>query len=209
MLNHFYAFTLRCFTRLYPVAVSVMCLALFVLPVASLASHTSLTEALHETSLLLAQATLDAGVSETAAPVTPPSTPQLPADVGDVGAWLQLLFTALMAKNWWLVASLMVVTAVAGARKWAPEQSELGVLVRSKLGGLASNFLLSFGGTVSTMLLAGQPFTLSVALRGVTVALAAAGGWAIFKNVKEALGERKAQKAGAEAAKDPGPTLNG
>lgn len=134
----------------------------------------------------------------------------LPQDPTDLGAMAKLIWDAIMAKQWGLVASLAVLLIVAGLRKWLPEKSKVGAWVRSRIGGIVSNFLLTLAGAFATMFLAGQTFSADMVFKALTVSLTASGGWAIFKNVRDAIEEAKAAKAGADAAKQdpPGTAIN-
>lgn len=132
----------------------------------------------------------------------------LPGDPTDIGAMANLILGAVMNKQWGLLASLLVLLTVAGLRKWVPETSKLGGWLRTKLGGIIANFAVTLSGTFATMFLAGAPFSFDMVLKALSVALSAAGGWAIFKNVSEAMDELKAQKTGLAAAAAPDDTLN-
>ena len=126
----------------------------------------------------------------------------LPADLTDLGAMGKLILDAVQNKNYGLLASLVVLLAVAALRKWTPETSKLGAWLKSKLGGMVTSLALSLGGAFATAFMAGASFSLELCLKALTVALTASGGWAIYKNFREALDEGKAQTAGVEASEN-------
>lgn len=159
---------------------------------------------------LTALAQLDGGVGAALAPLaSDPTALALPADPGDLGAWFKLLYAAVMGKNWWLLASLGIVFVVSAVRRWVPEKTKVGIWLRGKLGGLITNFTSTFGSGLAVMLLAGQPFSVDLLFKALGIALAAAGGWSVFKTIREAIVEKKAAEDGKAAASNPGPTLNG
>lgn len=135
-------------------------------------------------------------------------TAVLPADFNDFGAVAKAVFDAVENQQWGLVASLGVLLLVVALRRLTPETSKFGQWVNSKFGGIISNFVLSFGGAFATMFAAGQQFSGIMLLKAFSIALGASGGWAIFKNAREAFEERKAQAAGVAAAVDPKDELN-
>lgn len=120
----------------------------------------------------------------------------------------QLLWDAIMNKQWGLVASLGVMFAVAALRKWVPATTKVGAWLKSKLGGIITNFTLALSGAFATAFMSGHTITGPLVIKAIGVALGAAGGWAIVKNISEAIDEAKAKKAGEAAAADPGPTLD-
>ena len=156
-------------------------------------------------TLALAQdAGMDAGVAPTVGTILPP----IADPSSDPGAVIQLVYSTIMNKQWGALVALLVTLIVWALRRFVPATSGFGAFLSSKLGGMISNFLLSAGGITASALLAGAPFTFDVVSKIVVATLVAAGGWAIIKNFTEALDERKAQAAGAAAAKAPTDTLN-
>lgn len=137
-------------------------------------------------------------------------TATLPQDPTDLGAMAKLIWDAIMAKQWGLVASLAVLLTVAGLRKWLPEKSKVGAWVRTRIGGILSNFVLTLAGAFATMFLAGQVFSADMVFKALTVSLTASGGWAVFKNIRDAVEEAKAAKQGDDATKQdpPGTAIN-
>jgi len=145
--------------------------------------------------------------AQDAAPA-PAVAPALPADLTDIGAIAKLAYDAIMNKQWGLLASVVLAAVIASLRKWVPESSKLGTWLRTKLGAIITNFALSLSSAFATMFLAGASFSADLVFKALSVALAASGGWAIWKNVSEAVAEGKAQKAGADAAETPPGPLN-
>lgn len=127
----------------------------------------------------------------------------LPTDFTDVGAMGKLVFDAIENRNWGLVASLLVVFVIAAGRRWIPEHTKVGKFLASRLGAILTNFGISFGGAFATMFLASAQFDIKMIWTALTVALTASGGWAIWKNVRDAIAEKKAANAGGEVAADP------
>lgn len=128
-----------------------------------------------------------------------------PTDPGNVA---KLLLDGIAHKQWGLVISVAVTAIVALLRKYVPETTALGLWFKSKLGGILTNFIVSLGLAFVVQFVAGQPFNLTLVIDAFGVALTAAGGWAIIKNLTEAVQEAKAQKAGTDAAAAPTDTLN-
>lgn len=132
----------------------------------------------------------------------------LTADPGNVEVYVRLAMHAVVTGQWALLVSIILTLLVAGLRKWVPETWKLGVWLRSKVGGMASSFLLALGLGFVTVLLSGQPFSVAVVLKALQIALGASGSWAVYKNIREAINEKKAAAAGADAAATPGGTLD-
>lgn len=138
---------------------------------------------------------------------TLPIAPGL-ADPNDLGAIANLIWNAIMTKNWGLCASLAVLFSVAALRKWVPEHTVVGKWLRTRLGGIITNFAVTLAGAFSTMFLSGHTLSAEMVFKAVSVSLTAAGGWAIYKNIRDAMDEKKAAKAGEAAAATPADTLN-
>lgn len=129
-------------------------------------------------------------------------------DPTDIHQMAQLVLNAVMTKQWGLLASLAVLITVASLRKYVPEKTKVGVWVRTRLGGIITNLLITLAGAFSTLFLSGAPFSLDMVLKALSIALGASGGWAIWKNIKDAMDEKKAQAAGEAAAAKPTDVLN-
>jgi hypothetical protein len=138
--------------------------------------------------------------------VVPSAT--VPLDFTDPGAVGKLLFDAVMNKQWGIVVALTITALIAMLRKWVPEGTVLGKWFRSKLGAIITNFAISLGGAFITLFMAGVPFSLGVVLKALSIAFTAAGGWTIFKNLTEAINEKKASNAGNAAASKPTDIIN-
>lgn len=131
-----------------------------------------------------------------------------PVGVTDFGAMAQNLLEAVQNRQWALVASLGVIALIASARRFIPDETKVGGWLHSPVGGLITNFGLSFGGAFSTAIAAGQPINTLLLLKALNVALMATGVYETWAKSKEAIADRKAQAAGAVAAKKPDDTLN-
>jgi hypothetical protein len=126
----------------------------------------------------------------------------------NIEAMAQLIWDAIMNKQWGVVASLGVMFIIAALRKWVPSTTKVGAWFKTKLGAIITNFVLALSGALATALLSGHAISAPLIIKAIGVALGASGGWAILKNVSEAIDEARAQKAGEAAAADPGPTLD-
>ncbi len=147
---------------------------------------------------------LDAGIPLN--PLNDATAPQAvpaPENLGDLEGIAKNLWEAVINRQWGLVASLAVVLIIVAARKYIPDETPVGVWIRSKIGAIVLNFALAFGGAFATMLAAGQAFSAVMVFKALTIALSAAGGWAIWKNINEAIQEKKAVAAGEAVAADP------
>ncbi|MFY2558786.1 hypothetical protein ACN469_14255 [Corallococcus terminator] len=108
-------------------------------------------------------------------------------DVGVIGpspeqfdAFAQLLFDAVTSQNYALVASLVVVLLVFLLRKFG------GTFIpffNTDRGGAVLVLGVSLAGAVANALAAGAPFSLSLMLTAVKVALTAAGGFTLVKRL--------------------------
>ncbi|NTX39841.1 hypothetical protein HUA78_35930 [Myxococcus sp. CA033] len=108
-------------------------------------------------------------------------------DVGVIGpspeqfeVFAQLLFNAVTSQNYALVASLVVVLLVFLLRKFG------GTFVpffNTDRGGAVLVLGVSLAGAVANALAAGAPFSLSLMLTAVKVALTAAGGFTLVKRL--------------------------
>ena len=124
----------------------------------------------------------------------------LALDPTDLGAMAKLVLDAVMTKQWGIVVSLGITILVAGLRKWVPENTKVGAWFRTKLGAIVMNFAISLGSGFAMLMLSGTPFSSGLVIQALTIAFSASGGWSIWKNVSEAIDEKKAQNAGVAAA---------
>lgn len=102
------------------------------------------------------------------------------------GSLLELakpVYEAVMGHQWWLAASLALVFLCAAAKKYAP--GKLGDFLRTDHGGALLVLLMSFGGAVSTGLLAAGTgaMTLALAWAALKIALGAAGGYSLIRKL--------------------------
>jgi hypothetical protein len=135
------------------------------------------------------------------------ATPAL-GDLSDTQHVAQLVLNAVMTKQWGLLASLLVLLIVAALRKYVPEKTKVGMWLRTRPGGIVTNVLVSLAGAFSTLFLSGAQFSADMVLKALSIALGASGGWSIWKNLNDALNERRAQAAGKAAAENPADVLN-
>jgi hypothetical protein len=119
-----------------------------------------------------------------------------------------LLLRAVMTGQWGLFISLLLTAVVAGLRKWIPASTKFGGWMRTKLGAVITTFLLALGGGFVTQFAAGVPFSLALVLKALSIAVGAAGGWTLVKNIHEAVLEARAVNVGVKAAEAPADTLN-
>ncbi len=71
------------------------------------------------------------------------------------------------------------------------------------------NFLLAGSGALLTAQLAGAPISANLILTALNIALGASGLYELWGDVVNKQDIAEAQKKGAAAAANPGPTLNG
>lgn len=167
------------------------------------------TAVVQPTNVITAANPPDAGVlADVSGPDFTADLAALSADPGNVEVYVRLAMHAVVNGQWALLVSLILTLIIAGLRKWVPETWALGKWLRTKLGGMLSSLGLSLGLGFVTALISGQPFSLAVVIKAVTIAITASGSWAIYKNFKEAVDEKKATEAGAAAADAPSGTLD-
>lgn len=107
----------------------------------------------------------------------------------DDGTLLDLarpIFDAIMNGQAWLAAALAVVFATAATRKYLPDAYG-GRFIRGDVGGVLTAFSISFGGALATALAAGSSMSGQLALTGLKVALAAAGGYSVLHKLASAM----------------------
>jgi hypothetical protein len=132
-------------------------------------------------------------------------------DPDNLEAVLSLVGEAVMKGQWGVVASVLIAALIAGLRKYIPETTGFGKVIRTKVGAIVTNFLLSAAVTTAALLTSGTVISWNFVLKVLTVAFAAAGGWSIVKALVEVVTGNKdapAQEAGKAAAEDPKPTLD-
>lgn len=95
-------------------------------------------------------------------------------------AFAKVIYDAVMSKNYSLVAALAVVAIVWAVRKFGtPKFPQL----QSDRAGAALAIITASTGAIATALAAGQPFTWPLALKALSTALMAAGGWSLAKKL--------------------------
>ena len=139
--------------------------------------------------ILLARSVL---ADETTVPVS--------VDAVDPVKLAQMVLEAVNTKNWGLLVSAAVTALVWAARRFVPEHTKVGTFMRTRLGGLITNFAFVLGGGFITMFIAHREPTAAIVWQTLDMVLKAAGGWAIVKNMMDAANEAKAQQAGTAAA---------
>lgn len=125
--------------------------------------------------------------------------------LSDPGGFAELIHKTVVDKNWWLLSAIILIGLVSAGRKWGGSKWPF---LKSKLGGLALNFVGAFATAAAIPMLAGVVGSTELLLAAAKAGIMAAGGWSIIKTVKEYLAETKAAKAGADAAKNPTDALN-
>ena len=151
----------------------------------------------------------DAGTGAMDAPVIPPvDLGALATDPLNPEVLARFVLDAVVSKNWGLLAAVLGAAAIAALRKYVPSTTVVGKWLSSKLGGIIANFLLQLSLAFGTLFIAGGQISLSLVVKALTIAVTASGSWSIYKNIKEALDDAKAQSAGAAAAAAPSDTLS-
>lgn len=90
------------------------------------------------------------------------------------------VFEAVMSGQGWLAAALALVLLVTAARRYGAVRFPF---LGSKLGGVALNLLLSFGGAAATAIMAGASASFGLAFTALKVAVAAASGFELVKEL--------------------------
>lgn len=130
------------------------------------------------------------------------------ADPANLEAASKLLLTAIQHGNWALLVSALVTLIIALLRKFIAPTTVVGKWFRSKLGAIITNLVLSVGGGLTTAFASGEPISLALVLKALTVAFSAAGLWGVWKAIGESITEKKAQDAGTAATEAPKKTLD-
>lgn len=123
----------------------------------------------------------------------------------------KLIFGAVQTGNWKLVAALAVVALVWLARRVGGNYIPL---LKTDRGGALLVLLLGVAGALATAFTAGATLTAQVLFHGITTGIMAAGGFNLMKKLlwptvpAPTVLIAPAAAAGAEAAKNPGSTLN-
>lgn len=100
------------------------------------------------------------------------------------------LFDAIVHGQWWAAAAAGVVLACALARKYMPASWKTGI--KGDLIGLATAFLMAFGGAILTWAVApGAVMSGAVLLTALKVAVVAVGGFTALHKLGTALAASK------------------
>lgn len=116
-----------------------------------------------------------------------------PAPDVDASAWAQALYTALVAKQWGIVAGVALIGLVYPLRRFGPS------ILKTPFGGLVLALLTSLSATFGIALAAGAPITLALAASAIATAATAAGVWEWLKSHIPGV-EQAAAKASTPAA---------
>lgn len=130
------------------------------------------------------------------------------ANPDDLNAVAKLVEDAVMSGQWGLLVSLLLTVLLFQLRKRLPETSKVGAWFRSKVGVMVSNLGLALGGGFITAFASGQPLSVALVFKAISIALGSAGIWSTVKAISEARAESAAKDAGAAAAAAPGSTLD-
>ncbi len=130
------------------------------------------------------------------------------ADPANLEAASKLILTAIQHGNWALLVSALVTLIIALLRKFIPAHTIVGKWVASRTGAIVTNLLLSVGGGFTTAFASGEPVSLALVLKALSVAFTAAGIWSVWKNIAEAATAKKAAEAGKAATESPKQTLD-
>lgn len=95
---------------------------------------------------------------------------------------LQPILDAITGGQWWLAASLALVLTVGLLKRAAPAGA-LRDWVNSDVGGSVLVLLASFGGAMATALGAGAAVSWVLAWTALKVAVGAAGGYSLIRNL--------------------------
>ncbi|WP_254625390.1 hypothetical protein [Myxococcus sp. CA051A] len=142
-------------------------------------------------SLLLAASLL---LASSALAAESPGVP----DPSRIEEFARLVFDAVTARNWALVASLAVVAVVYALRRFG---GTLFPWLASSRAGAVLALLVAVAGAVANALVAGESFTWTLLLKALGIGLGAAGGFSVLKALL--FGDevvRKAEEAGELAA---------
>lgn len=102
----------------------------------------------------------------------------------DDGSLLDLarpIFDQVMAGHYIAATALALVFCVALAKRYAP--GRVGDFIHSDPGGALATLLMAFGGALATATMGGAPWTWGMLWAALTVAFAAAGGYALIKKL--------------------------
>lgn len=98
-----------------------------------------------------------------------------PAPDVDAAAWVKALYTAVVGKQWGIVAGVALIGVVYPLRRFGPN------FLKTPFGGLMLAFLVSLAGTLGIALAAGAHPSLAIVVTALTTAATAAGVWEWLK----------------------------
>ncbi len=107
----------------------------------------------------------------------------VPAD-GSILDLLRPIYDAIVGGQWWIAAMFTLVLATTAAKRYLP--GKLGLWVNGEYGQPLTVLVLSFAGAGLTALLAAGPgavMSLSLAWLALKVAVGAAGGYTMLKQL--------------------------
>ncbi len=130
-------------------------------------------------------------------------------DATDPTAIAKLVLAAIVGKQWGILASGGVLLLIGIVKHYVPDTTKVGAWLHSKPGGWITNFLTTGAMTLLTAFTAGQPFSWGLLVATATTALSGAGLLELVRDVFQRNDPVPAVAAGAAAAANPGPTLNG
>ncbi len=140
--------------------------------------------------------------------VTPDATPPV-LDITDPAKLIGIVLSAAVSKDWGVLICGAIVALMGLQKKFIPKESKVGVFMHSKLGGWLGNFVLSAAVTLLASQLGKIPLSLSSIMSAITTGLGAAGAYELWGDITKKDDREAAKAAGAAAAANPGPTLNG
>lgn len=91
------------------------------------------------------------------------------------------IFDQVMAGHWIAASALALVFVVAVAKRYAPGKA--GEFLHTDAGGSLATLLMSFGSALGLATVGGAPWTWGMLVTAMTVAFAAAGGYALIKKL--------------------------
>lgn len=104
----------------------------------------------------------------------------VPDPTADPAGFLALVVGALQAREWVVLAALMVVGLVAAVRKWGPSQ---WAWLRQDRGGAALALVWGVVVAVAASLIGGAAPSGRMLLDGALLGATAAGGWTLVKKI--------------------------
>ena len=133
--------------------------------------------------------------------------------VGLLTAGTKTLAESAQNKNWALFIPTLVVLVVTVFRyvasKFAVEGTKFRTFVDNRWTKWGLNFVTTFCGALVGAATLKTQFSVNLVVNSLLMSFTAAGGIEFFNDVVKAFVAKPAVTAGTNAAKNPGPTLNG